>query len=241
MLKYDDKDSVTLSVKEMPKSDRPRERILREGPSDLENHVLLSILLRTGIKGKDVLDFSYEILKEYRGLEDLFEASAEDLKKIKGLGPAKIAELLACMELIKRYNKEKTKKIRDRLQGNSISGPAMAAERLRSFVKDYSKEQFFVLSFDVRNRLIEVDEISSGTLTASLVHPRETFEAAIKRHAASIIVAHNHPSGDSEPSEDDIKITRRLYEAGKILAIELLDHIIFTIDSHKSLKEKGIL
>jgi DNA repair protein RadC len=117
----------------------------------------------------------------------------------------------------------------------------MAAERLRSFVKDYDKEQFFVLSFDVRNRFIEVDEISSGTLTASLVHPRETFAAAIRRHAASIIVAHNHPSGDVEPSEDDIKITRRLYEAGKILAIELLDHIIFTRDSHKSLKEKGIL
>jgi len=241
MSKKLDNDNYSLTVKEMSKSDRPRERLIKEGSSVLENHELLAILLRTGNKGESVLDFSYRILKRFKGLEDLFEASAEDLNDIKGLGPAKTSELIACMELTRRYNKEKTKKIRERLRGNSVSGPEMATEHLRTFVRDYSKEQFFVLSFDVRNRFIEVDEISSGTLTASLVHPRETFEAAIRRHAASIIVAHNHPSGDSEPSEDDIKITRRLYEAGKILAIELLDHIIFTIGSHKSLKEKGII
>lgn len=231
----------TIKVREIPESERPRERILSGYANEMKDYELLAVLLRTGIKGESVLEFSENLIRKHRGLENLFDASVDDLRGTKGLGNAKIAELIACMELARRYNLSKMKKIRQRITTESVTGPKMAVDYLKVLIRDFTKEHFYVLSFDVRNRLIEIDEISRGTLTASLVHPRETFEAAIKRHAASIIVAHNHPSGDPEPSDDDIKISRRLSEGGKIMGIELLDHIIFTEDKFISLKEKGLL
>lgn len=231
----------TIKVSDIPESERPRERILSGYANEMKEHELLAVLLRTGIKGESVLEFSDNLIRKQRGLENLFDASVDDLSGIKGLGNAKIAELIACMELARRYNLLKMKKVRERITTESVTGPKMAVDYLKALMRDFTKEHFYVLSFDVRNRLIEIDEISRGTLTASLVHPRETFEAAIKRHAASIIVAHNHPSGDPEPSDDDIKISRRLSEGGRIMGIELLDHIIFTEENFISMKEKGLL
>lgn len=128
-----------------------------------------------------------------------------------------------------------------RLLPEPITSPDLLFPRLRSKVKDHYKEHFLVVSLDTRNNVLAIDVVSIGTLTASLVHPRETFSQAIKRHAAHIILAHNHPSGETQPSEDDLKITKRLVDAGKIMGIEVLDHIIFTRHSYLSFKEKHLI
>ncbi len=164
----------------------------------------------------------------------------EELKKeIKGMGVAKITRIKACFEIARRIeNERKQLVLTDR---NKITSPEGAFAILRNKLLDYRKEHFFVVSLDIRNRVISVDEISKGTLEASLVHPRETFSAAIRRNAAKIIIAHNHPSEDPEPSEDDISITGRLKEAGLILGIEVIDHIIVCKNSFFSFKEKGLI
>jgi len=228
-------------VKEMPENERPREKLLTKGTKAMNDYELLAILLRTGIKGEHVLDLSKRIIGEFRSLEYLFEASMQDLMKIKGIGMAKAAELTSCITLAKRYSKERVNNENIRLSRQSITDPEIAANFIRDQIEDFSKEHFFVLNLDVRNRIIDADLISKGTLTASLVHPRETFESAIRKHSASIIVSHNHPSGDISPSEEDIRISRRLKDAGKILGIELLDHIILTKDKFCSLKDKGLI
>jgi len=228
-------------VKDMPENERPREKLLTKGTNAMNDYELLAILLRTGIKGLNVIDFSKKIINEFGTLENLFDASMQDLKNIKGIGLAKAAELTSCITLSKRYLKEKTNNENLRLSRQSITDPEIAANFIRDQIDDFSKEHFFVLNLDVRNRIIDADLISKGTLTASLVHPRETFESAIRKHSASIIVSHNHPSGDVSPSEEDIRISRRLKDAGKILGIELLDHIILTKDKFCSLKDKGLI
>ncbi len=233
--------NYNFSVKDLPVKERPREKLLSEGPDALSDTELIAVILRTGTKGKSVLEFSNNLLGYFKNLEYLVDASKEDLLDIKGLGKAKVSELIACLEIARRYNGIKIDKIKRRISSESISGPEDIVSIIRHNVEDPLKEHFFVLSFDVRNKLIEIDLISKGTLTASLVHPRETFGIAIKRHAASVIVAHNHPSGNVEPSEEDIKITKRLFDAGKLLGIDLLDHIIVTENDFVSLKLKGII
>lgn len=230
-----------FSVKEMPAHEKPREKLSTKGTSGMSDYELLAILLRTGTKEQNVLDFSRSLLWHFGSLEKLFDASIQDLMKIKGIGLAKGAELISCITLAKRYRKEREMNEKLRMQREAITDASLAAEHIRELITDYSKEQFFVLNLDVRNRVIDVDRISEGTLTASLVHPRETFESAIRKHSASIMVAHNHPSGDTQPSEEDIRITRRLKDAGNILGIQLLDHIIITKHKYSSLKEMGII
>jgi DNA repair protein RadC len=228
-------------VKDMPKNERPREKLLTKGTNAMYDYELLAIILRTGIKGEHVLDFALRVLKEVGSLENLFDASMQDLMKIKGIGLAKAAEITSCITLARRFFKEKVYNENFRLSSKSVNDSSAAADFIRKHIEDFSKEHFFVLNLDVRNRIIDVELISKGTLTASLVHPRETFESAIRKHSACIIVAHNHPSGDITPSEEDIRITRRLKDAGKILGIELLDHLILTKDKICSLKEKGFI
>ena len=173
------------------------------------------------------------------------KASLEDLKNVKGMGEAKASKLMACFEIAKRASKEgiEIEKIyeSEKKKYNSITSPEELFKIISSKINNYSKEHFYVISLDIRNNYIGIDEISVGTLTASLVHPRETFESAIKRHAAQIIIAHNHPSGETDPSEDDLKITKRLVEAGKIMGIEVLDHIIITNKGYLSFKEKYLI
>jgi DNA repair protein RadC len=230
----------SYSVRDLPKSERPREKLRDKGVSNISSAELLAIILGKGIKGESVLVTVQKLILHFGGLQNILEASLDDLMKIRGIGFAKACQLVASFELSKRLFKEDAEKERKRIEKNAITNPEEIVKYIKPEIEDYSKENFFVASFDVRNRLLGIDKISKGTLSASLVHPRETFESAIRRHAAQIIVAHNHPSGDPEPSEDDIRITKRLYEAGKIMGIELMDHIVITKESYCSLKDKNV-
>jgi len=228
-----------FTVRDLPKSERPRERLKSLGADKISSQELLAVILGKGIKGESVLVTVQKLIQHFGNLQNILEASLEDLMKIRGIGFAKACQLIASFELSKRLLKENIEMEKERVKKNAITSPSEIVKFIQSEIEDYSKEHFFVISFDVRNRILGIDKTSKGTLSASLVHPRETFESAIRRHAAQIIVAHNHPSGDCEPSEDDIRITKRLYEAGKIMGIELLDHIVVTKDNYTSLKDKN--
>lgn len=230
-----------LTVHDIPKEERPRERLKHYGASSLSSHELLAIILGSGIQGESVLTLSQRLLSEFGSLKNVFNASMQDLLKVNGIGPAKASQLLACFEIARRTIKEASLEEKEKLNSKPVISPDDIIELLRSKISDFNKEQFLVVSFDTRQKVIGVDNVSTGTVNTSLVHPRETFSSAIKHIAASVIVAHNHPSGDTEPSEEDIKITKRLTEAGKIIGIELLDHIIVTRTNYFSFKEHGLL
>ncbi|MCE1164467.1 MAG: DNA repair protein RadC [Bacteroidetes bacterium] len=238
---YSEEGNKKFSVKDLPKAERPGEKLLTCGTGKMENSELLAILLRTGTKEEPVLDLAGNLMKKFGTIESFFESSMQDLMSVKGIGLAKASELISCITLGRRYRDELIKNENLRLSREAITEPSLAVNFIRAEITDYSKEHFFVLNLDVRNRIIDIEMISKGTLTSSLVHPRETFESAIRKHAASIMVAHNHPSGDANPSEDDIKISKRLAESGRILGIELIDHIIITKYSYCSLKNKGLI
>jgi len=235
----------SFTLHDLPKSERPRERLIEVGAERLTTSELLAILLNTGIKGESVTVISQKILMQFGSLSGIVEASFEDLKQIKGLGNVKASKLLASFEIAKRVVREteiNDKKIEEeRRKYKSVTSPEDLFDIIRDKIGNFSKEHFFVVSLDTRNNFIGMDEVSVGTLTASLVHPRETFETAIKRHAAHIIIAHNHPSGETDPSEDDLRITKRLVEAGKIMGIDVLDHLIITRKKFLSFKEKCLL
>lgn len=235
----------SVSVRDLPKSERPRERFIEHGASKLSSPEILSLILNTGSKGESVMMLSQRLIMNFGSLSGIMNASLEDLKNVKGLGETKAAKLMACFEFAKRaVNEQRVYEEKDenlRKKYNSVTSPDEIYRIINSKITNYSKEHFYVVSLDVRNNFIGIDEISVGTLTASLVHPRETFESAIKRHAAQIIIAHNHPSGNTDPSEDDLKITKRLVEAGKIMGIEVLDHLIITNKEFFSFKEKFLI
>lgn len=242
---YDNDSKGFFSVNDLPKNEQPRERLLIHGANNLSSSELLSLILGTGVKGESVLMLSQKLLLRFGSLKGIFEASYEDLKKTRGLGNAKAAKLIAGFEIAKRAFKEislhEENLNNERKKSSSITSPEDLFKILSSKITTYTKEHFYVISLDTRNNFIGIDEISMGTLTASLVHPRETFESAIKRHAAQIIIAHNHPSGNTDPSEDDLKITKRLHEAGKIMGINVLDHIIFTRQEFMSFKDRNLI
>src|SRR5680860_193925 len=203
-------------LKDIPKIDRPREKMEKYGPGKLSDAELLAILLRTGTKDLNVIKLSQKILQKFKE-EGVSEASVEELKKVHGLGVAKACEIVSCFELGRRKLKGKKNSI--------LLSPKDVWERMED-IRGSKKEHFVVFYLDSRNQEIKRDIISVGTLNESLVHPREVFENAIKHNAASIILAHNHPSGDTEPSQDDIEITKKLVHAGKILDIKVVDHVI---------------
>ncbi len=246
-MKKDDKtvksETKIQSVKDLPADLRPREKLLKFGLNAMNNYELIAILLRTGTKGKSVIDVSKELLKKFNKLEYFFEASMNELRDSKlGIGLAKSAELYACIGLARRYADELLENEKKKLMNQqSITSPSVAVDAVRMHISDFSKEHFFVVSLDTRNRITDISEVSTGSLTASVVHPRETFETAIRKHAAGIIVFHNHPSGDCDPSSEDINITKRLFEAGKILGIDLLDHIIISKSDYLSMRDRGYI
>ncbi|OGH94055.1 MAG: hypothetical protein A2538_02015 [Candidatus Magasanikbacteria bacterium RIFOXYD2_FULL_41_14] len=218
-----------MKMKEVPKVDRPREKLAKYGPGKLSNSELLAILLRTGAKGINVVELSNKILKKFSG-QGLNSAGYKELKNTFGLGPAKACEIIACFELGRRLLQNKKSVL--------ILSPQDVWDELKD-IRDHKKEHFVVFYLDTRNQEIQREIISVGTLNANLVHPREVFEPAIGHHAAQIIVAHNHPSGNTEPSPEDIAVTKRLKQAGELLGVELLDHIIITREKFASLKELG--
>lgn len=220
-------------IKDLPKIEWPRERLEKKGAQALHKEELLAIILRTGIKGKNVVQLAQDILSKY-GDKKLIDISFEELRNIHGVGPTKAAQMMASIELGKRLYKEKVEK---EVVINSPEDIVREVEHIR----ENKKENLVVLYLDARNRLIYKETVSIGTLNANLIHPREVFEPAVRNLAAQIIIVHNHPSGDPEPSKDDLEVTKRLLEAGKLLGIDIMDHIIIAKTSYFSFKEKGKL
>jgi len=220
-------------IKDIPKLERPREKLIKKGPKALKKEELLAIILRTGLKGKNAIQVANDILIKY-GNKKFLLASYQELRNIKGVGPTKAAQILAAIELGSRLFKEKPE------QEIYIHSPEDTI-KIISNIKNNKKENFVALYLDARNKLIHQETISIGSLNASIVHPREVFEPAIQYLAAQIILAHNHPSGDPEPSTEDLAITKRLVESGKILGIEITDHIILAKNGFISFKTKRLL
>lgn len=217
-------------IKETPYAERPREKLIKKGAGALRDSELLAILLRTGQRNKNVVELARDILRKHKtGLADV---SIEELIRTHGLGKVKAAEVVACFELGRRYLKGKRTKI--------YLKPSDVWKELKD-IRNNKKEHFVVLFLDTHKQEVRREVISVGTLTESLAHPREVFEPAIRCSAAAVMVAHNHPSGDPTPSDEDIEITRRLRDAGDILGIDLIDHVIVTNDDYKSFKQEGEL
>ena len=214
-------------IKDLPKYKRPREKLLEKGPDALKDHELLAILLRTGYQGKSAIEIAKRILKT-KTLKKLTSFSIKDLAKIKGVGKSRAAVIASSFAIGRRIYQEDNSII--------ISSPEDAV-KVVSFLKNKKREYLVAIYLNARKQLIITKTISIGTLTANLVHPRELFKPAIELSAASIIIAHNHPSGDTKPSVEDKKITQKLIKVGKLLGIKLEDHIIVTKNSFLSLKE----
>lgn len=223
-------------IKNWPEDERPRERLLRYGAEELSLAQLMAVILRTGGKNKTALELSREILNTFGGLRDIEDASMSELSSIAGMGPAKIAQLRSAFELGRRLIMSET--------GRRSSFPHFrdsrhVYEHYMPVFAGLKKERFLCALLDSKNRVFRETVVSEGTLTASLVHPREVFRNAIKEAAASVIFVHNHPSGDPSPSADDLDITRRLMETGRIVGIRVLDHVIIGDGSYCSVMENG--
>ncbi|MBE4908144.1 DNA repair protein RadC [Bacillus luteolus] len=222
-----------LLIRDFPHDERPRERLLSEGSSNLSNQELLAILLRTGTKKESVLQLSNRLLNHFEGLRLLKDATVEEITAIKGIGQVKAVQIMASIELGRRIG---------RLQYEDryvIRSPEDGAKYVMDDMRFLSQEHFVCLYLNTKNQVLHRQTIFIGSLNASIVHPREVYKEAFRRSAASIICIHNHPSGDPAPSREDIEVTKRLAECGKILGIELLDHLIIGEHKYVSLKEKG--
>lgn len=224
---------MTIKVCDLPQTDRPLYRLTHLEKKYLTNIELLSLIIGTD----QSIRIAQQLFTTFKTLENIHKATIQELIQIKGIGASQAGKILACLEISQRLSEHNPISKKE----NAITTPDILFDQIKNKVTNYYKEHFFVCSLDTRNNLIAIDEISVGTLTASLVHPREAFEMAIKRHAAHIIIAHNHPSGETEPSEDDLKITKRLVDAGKVMGIEVLDHLIITKTSYLSFKEKFLI
>lgn len=225
-----------LTVLDLPASQRPRERLAALGAEALSEQELLCCILGRGIAGESVLVTAQRLLKGFRSLQGIAEASVEQLAQIRGVGEAKAAQIKAAVELARRLaqpDEDKTAKPLETAQA--------AADLLQPLLADKKKEHFVALLLDSRHRLIRISRIAVGSLSASLVHPRELFKEAIAASAAAVIVAHNHPSGDPDPSEHDVVLTKRLAQGGKLLGIEVLDHLIIGSGRWVSLKGLGTI
>ncbi len=225
----------SFTVRDLPRQERPRERLQKFGAEALSAQELLALVIGRGIPKKSVMNIAQELLAKFGNIKSISQATIEELSQIKGIGLAKAAQIKASFELGRREELE------PELRNFDIKDPEAVVKAIRASIKDKAKEHFKLILLNPRNKIIGISTISIGTLNASLVHPREVFKDAITHSAASVVLAHNHPSGDPEPSEDDLTITKRLIEAGKILGIEVIDHIIITKNVFFSFKEKGLV
>ena len=207
-----------MRIKDLPKEGRPRERFLKLGSEALSDAELFAILLRTGTKGENVIDMSNRLISQY-GLDKLFDCSLKELQEIKGIGPSKAMQILTIKEIQKRINSAKT-------PVKKITCAEDVFKLFKDKLADKKEEHFFVLLLDTKNNIIKEELITKGILDSSILHPREVFKPAIRNSASKIILIHNHPSGDPNPSREDLDITSKLIESGNQIGIKILDHVI---------------
>jgi DNA repair protein RadC len=223
------------AIRDWPAGERPREKLLRNGAQMMSDAELLAILIRTGNRARNALDLACGVLEGGRGLAGLARRNARELMRVEGIGEAKALGILAAFELGRRLQADSGGK------RTPLRTPEDAARLVIPRLRDLTHEVFAVLVLDTQNVVLATVELSRGTLNASLVHPREVFKAAIDHVGAAVLVVHNHPSGNPEPSGEDIAITHQLAEAGKILGIPLHDHLIVGGNGYVSLAERGLL
>jgi DNA repair protein RadC len=224
----------TYRITDLAEDERPRERLAEAGPGALSKAELLAILLRVGVKGENSIQLGQRILDDLGGLAGIQRASLSQMCEIHGLGPAKAAQIKAAIELGTRLVREQT------TENGPISSPDAAAELIQLEMQGLTQETLKVLLLDTRNRLITMETVYKGSLNVSLVRVGEIFKTAIQRNAASLILAHNHPSGDPTPSPDDVHLTAESIAAGRLLDIPVLDHLVIGHDAFVSLRDRGI-
>jgi DNA repair protein RadC len=229
-----DKTKKSFTIRDLPAADRPRERLQNFGAESLSAQEIIAVLLGRGIAGESVMVTAQRLLQKFGGLKGIATASVEELSQVKGIGLAKACQLKAAFELANRLDGK------DAAEKPVLKTPEDVAGLVSSRLRDKKKEYFLAIMLDTKSRLIKVADVSIGSLDSSLVHPREAFREVISSCAASVIFAHSHPSGDTTPSEEDIKLTRRLAQAGEIIGVEVLDHVIIGGDKFLSLKREGI-
>ena len=225
----------SFTIHDLPLSERPRERLQKLGVEALSAQEILAVILGRGVAGESVMVTAQRLLSQFGNLKGIADASVEELSQVRGIGLAKAAQIKAAFELSSRlegYAEAEDKPI--------VKTPEDVNSLVRGRLRGKKKEYFLALLLDTRNQLIKVAEISVGSLDTSIVHPREVFKEAISASAASVVFVHNHPSGDPEASEDDIGLTKRLAEAGELVGIEVLDHIIISDKKFLSLKREGL-
>lgn len=227
-----------LTIKDLPEGERPRERLMRLGPESLSDAELIALIIQTGSREETSVQLAQRLLteggrNETHPLRHLVSATAHELARIRGIGPAKAAQIKAAVELGRRIGAESGPR-------SVIRSPQDAAGLLMENMRFLDREHFQIILLNTKNQVLGIELVSVGSLNASIVHPREIFKIPIRRSAAAIILVHNHPSGDPTPSQEDIDVTRRLREAGKILGIDVLDHVIIGDRRYLSFREKGL-
>ena len=226
----------SIKIIDIPEEERPIEKLLINGVETLTNAELLAVILRTGTRGENIISLSTRIISEFNGLDGLLEAGIDEITSIKGIKNIKASQIIAIGELVRRINMLNLIRV-----GKSITSPTDIANLVMKEMVSLKQEVLKLIMLDTKNNIIGIKDVFKGSLNTSIVHPREIFKEALKKSSSSIIICHNHPSGDSTPSKEDINITIRLKECSKIIGIDLLDHLIIGKNNYVSLKEKGII
>lgn len=221
-------------IRDLAPTDRPREKLVKFGADKLEDQELIAILIRVGVQGENAVEVAHRLLEQFGGLRGLYEAQFDDLSHQRGVGSVKAIQIKAAIELGRRLNSTPTN------QPPLIQSPADAANLVMYEMSNLPQENLWILNMDMRNRLINVEKLYKGSLNSSMVRIGEVFRSAIQKNAASILLLHNHPSGDPSPSPEDANLTRDVVNAGKLLDIEVLDHVVIGRGRYVSLKEKGL-
>ncbi len=224
-----------LTMKELPESERPYEKAEKEGIGRLSHAELLAIILTSGRSGETAIQIAQKLLVKTDGIKGLFDASLEELQETPGVGRVKAIRTLAAVELGQRAASQRQAEVRE-----SAEGPDDVIRHVEATMRYLPREEFHVLLLDTRNRIIKQVQISQGGLAAAVIHPRDIFREAVKANAASIVLVHNHPSGDSKPSRADIESTRQFTELGKMMGIPVLDHVIVGAESSSSFSRLGL-